>query len=156
MKNIFYIFIALAFLCVGCLNFSHSEDKELKEQVAQLQKEVDELKMEKAAFSQNNSSDETGGVSDSTNTTSTKEQLAVKAIKYCLSKYCSNSEYKYGNINTVVKSDGTIDVIVDYTTRYGSKDQAYYNVSVYSEKEFCINRRTGGDIFPYGDKFIIQ
>ena len=155
MRNIFYIIIAVAFLCVSCLNFSHSEDKELKEQVAQLQKEVDELKMEKATFSQNNSSDETGGVSDSTNTTSTKEQLAVKAIKYCLSKYCSNSDYKYGNINTVVKSDGTIDVIVDYTY-YGTKHQAYYNVSVYSENEFCINHRTGGDIFPYGDKFIIQ
>lgn len=155
MKNIFYIIIAVAFLCVSCLNFSHSEDKELKEQVAQLQKEVDELKMEKATFSQNNSSDETGGVSDSTNTVSTKEQLAVKAIQYCLSKYCSNSEYKYGKINTVVKSDGTIDVIVDYT-HFGIKDQAYYNVSVYSEKEFCINHRTGGDIFPYGDKFIIQ
>ena len=155
MKTIYYIFIAVTFLCVSCLNFSHSEDKELKEQVAQLQKEVDELKMEKATFSQNNSSDETGGVSDSTNTTSTKEQLAVKAIQYCLSKYCSNSEYKYGKINTVVKSDGTIDVIVDYT-HFGIKDQAYYNVSVYSEKEFCINDRTGGDIFPYGDKFIIQ
>ena len=155
MKNIFYIIIAVAFLCVSCLNFSHSEDKELKEQVAQLQKEVDELKMEKATFSHNNSSDETGGVSDSTNTTSTKEQLAVKAIKYCLSKYCSNSEYKYGKINTVVKSDGTIDVIVDYT-HFGIKDHAYYNVSVYSEKEFSINSRRGGDIFPINDKFIIQ
>ena len=155
MKTIYYIFIAVTFLCVSCLNFSHSEDKELKEQVAQLQKEVDELKMEKATSSQNNSSDELGGISDSTNTISAKEQLAVKAIKYCLSKYCSNSEYKYGKINTVVKSDGTIDVIVDYT--FGSlKRQAYYNVSVYSEKEFCINDRTGGDIFPYGDKFIIQ
>jgi hypothetical protein len=155
MKNIFYIIIAAAFLCVSCLNFSHSEDKELKEQVAQLQKEVDELKMEKATFSQNNSSDETGGISDSTNTTSTKEQLAVKAIQYCLSKYCSNSEYKYGKINTVVKSDGTIDVIVDYT-HFGIKDHAYYNVSVYSEKEFSINSRRGGDIFPINDKFIIQ
>ena len=156
MKNIFYIIIAVAFLCVSCLNFSHSEDKELKEQVAQLQKEVDELKMEKATFSQNNSSDETGGVSDSTNTTSTKEQLAIKAVKYCISKYCSNSEYKYGKINTVVKADGTIDVIVDCSL--GSlKQPAYYNVSVYSEKEFCINRkRGGGDMFPIGDRFIIQ
>jgi hypothetical protein len=155
MKTLIYTCIAVTFLCVGCVNFSHSEDKELKEQVAQLQKEVDELKKENATFSHNNSSDETVGISDSTNTTSQKEQLAIKAIKYCLSKYCSNSEYKYGKINTVVKSDGTIDVIVDYT--FGSlKRQAYYNVSVYSEKEFCINDRTGGDSFPYGDKFIIQ
>lgn len=156
MKKVFYLCIAFSFLCVGCFNFSHSEDKDLKEQVAQLQKEVDELKKENATFSQNSSSDETGDVSDSTNTVSHKEQLAIKAIQYCLSKYCSNSEYKYGKINTVVKSDGTIDVIVDCT--FGSlKSQAYYNVSVYSEKEFCINRiRGGGDLFPYGDRFIIQ
>ena len=34
MKTLIYTCIAVAFLCVGCVNFSHSEDKELKEQVA--------------------------------------------------------------------------------------------------------------------------
>ena len=88
-KRIVYLFIGIALLCMGCISNSHSEIKELKEQVAQLQKSVDDLKKSNGeSASRNDSPDATVGTPDSNNPSSTKEQLAVKAIQYCLSKYC--------------------------------------------------------------------
>ena len=83
-----------------------------------------------------------------------KEQLAVEAIKYCLKMYVP--ELNYTNIRSVPKSDGTIDVIIDYTL-IGSVEHTYYNVTVYPNNEFKVNSCRGLEgTFPYNSKFSIK
>ena len=83
------------------------------------------------------------------------EERAVQAIKYCLRMY--KSELKYDKISSVPKSDGTIDVIIDYK-EYGGVQHTYYNVSVYKNGDCCVNRISGypSGHFPYGDKFSVE
>lgn len=86
------------------------------------------------------------------NVSSNREQRAIDAIKYCLRMY--KSELKYDKITSVPKSDGTVDVIIDYKF-LGDIQHTYYNVSVYSNGECRVNSISGfyEACFPYGDKF---
>ncbi len=84
-----------------------------------------------------------------------KEQNAVDAVKYCLGKY--KSDLKYDKITSMPKSDGTVDVIIDYK-QYGDIRHTYYNVAVYRNGEFCVESISGWSTghFPYGDEFSIE
>ncbi len=86
-----------------------------------------------------------------------KEQTAVEAIKYCLKMYVP--DLKYTNIRSAPQSDGTVDVIIDYKEKYtGSTEHTYYNVTVYSDKEFKVNSCRGYHygFFPCDSKMMIQ
>lgn len=97
-------------------------------------------------------SNETNGNGQQT-VKSSAEQTAVEAIKYCLKMYVP--DFKYTNIRSVPQSDGTVDVVIDYDW-YGM-EHTYYNVTVYSNKEFKVNSCRGlrGN-FPHNSKMMIQ
>ena len=64
-------------------------------------------------------------------------------------------DLKYTNIRSVPKSDGTVDVIIDYKW-VGSEEHTYYNVTVYSNNEFKVNSCYGlKGIFPHDGKMMI-
>ncbi len=83
-----------------------------------------------------------------------REQTAVEAIKYCLKMYVP--DLNYTNIRSVPQSNGTVDVIIDYHY-LGSTEHTYYNVTIYSNKEFKVNSCYGLEgNFPHNSKMVIQ
>jgi hypothetical protein len=161
MKRTIILLAALAFVCVGCIRINESKDlqeevEQLKKDVAELQKNIGIQPVEQtdkgstesaAAKSEPKAENQTASVSN--------EQRAIQAVEYCLKMY--KSELKYDKITSVPKSDGTIDVIIDYK-HLGSIEHTYYNVSVFKNGECCVNDISGLYVgrFPYGDKFSIQ
>lgn len=169
MKNvILFVSAALAFTLNSCTFLDTPSQRDLQEQITQLQQEVAvlqamngivpsyEIKNDSIASPTPENSDKAKNDSKKSAKTATevKEQVAIDAIKYCLKMY--EPDLKYTNIRSVPKSDGTVDVIIDYKL-YGRLDEhTYYNVTVYSNNEFKVNSRRGlkGD-FPYGSKMMI-
>ena len=166
---IFLISVFFAFIFNSCSFSVFSEQKDLQEQINQLQQEVAalqkingltpsyDIKDDTSASPAPAKSDATKGEDDNTAGTAKtgKEQLAIEAIKYCLKMYVPDLQYT--DIRSAPKSDGTVDVIIDYK-EYGDIEHTYYNVSVYSDTEFMVNNWNGNSTgrFPYGSKFIIQ
>lgn len=158
MKKIIVLAAIIPFVFTGCFSFggSSNEVKELKEQVAQLQKDVAELqKANGNSIAHKAEATSDNEVSGKNEANTTKEQKAVEAIKYCLKKYVSDLKYK--NITSVPKSDGTVDVIIDFV-EYRDTRHTYYNVAVYNNGEYCVKDISGhyAGNFPYGDKFSIE
>ena len=77
----------------------------------------------------------------------------MEAIQYCLKMYVP--DLKYTNIRSVPQSDGTVDVVIDYDWN-GLAEHTYYNVTVFSNKEFKVNSYSGieGD-FPHHSKMML-
>lgn len=174
MKKNIILLAALAFVCAGCISINASKD--LQEEVEQLKKDVAELQqavgiqhVEQADKSSTESAADKSEPKAEKQTSTAKsepkaenqaasvsnEQRAIQAVEYCLKMY--KSDLKYDKISSVPKSDGTIDVIIDYK-HLGDIRHTYYNVSVYKNGECCVNNISGlyvGD-FPHGDKFSIQ
>lgn len=162
MKKIIVLAAIIPFVFASCISFggSSNEVKELKEQVAQLQKDVAELQKAngiKANHEKIDNSDKNNRtiIADKADTrTKTNKDLAIEAIKYCLKMY--KPSLKYTEIRGMEKTDGTIDVIVDYNW-HGSSENTYYNVSVYRDGTFRVNSSRGLEgNFPYGDRFSIE
>ena len=162
MKKTIILLPLLALVCAGCIYTNDNTDvRDLQEKVEQLQKDVTELqkangikpaKNETATTPKQKASNDKESESD--NATS-KEQKAIEAIEYCLRMY--KSELKYDKITSVPKSDGTVDVIIDYKD-LGDIRHTYYNVAIYSNGECCIKHISGwpeGN-FPCGDKFSVK
>ena len=170
MKKNIILLAVLALVCAGCIRINESKDmqeevEQLKKDVAELQKAVGIQSVEQTEMCSDDKSEPKGGKQTATvksepkaenqATSVSNEQRAIQAIEYCLKMY--KSELKYDKISSVPKSDGTIDVIVDYK-HLGDIRHTYYNVSVYKNGECCVNRISGWyeANFPYGDKFSIQ
>lgn len=158
MKRTIILAALLPFVLAGCISFD-KENNDLKEQVAQLQKDVSELQeavgINHAGGTAATDSVRNAGGSAKSSDSQSKEQNAVNAVKYCLGKY--KSDLKYDKITSMPKSDGTVDVIIDYKD-CGDTRHTYYNLSVYSNGEFCVEDISGWSTgrFPYGDKFFIE
>lgn len=154
----------VAIICNSC-SFSFSPNqKDLQEQITQLQQEVAtlqkinglapsyEIKDNHIVAPKPSDSNKTDS-NDQQTVKTAKEQTALEAIKYCLEMYVP--DLKYTNIRSVPQSDGSIDVIIDYDL-YGSTGHTYYNVTVYSNKEFKVNRCRGLEgNFPYDSKMML-
>lgn len=161
MKKVFVLFWVLAFVCSSCIPIESADVKELKKEVAQLQNEVAELQRisgiepevggsAELATTESTKSDK----SSNSESASNKEQRAIDAINYCLKMY--HPDLKCSNIRSVPKSDGTVDVIIDYKW-YGEDEHTYYNVSVLPHNEYRVNNIQGLEgHFPYGDEFYIK
>ena len=169
MKKVFlFVSVVMVFTCNSC-SFSFSPNqKELQEQIDQLQQEVAvlqkmngltpsyEIKNDSIVSSApaNSKAKNSDDAQTAPAAKAGKEQLAIDAVKYCLKMY--EPDLKYTAIRSVPKSDGTVDVIIDYEY-IGSTEHTYYNVSVYSNNEFMVNRCRGlKGFFPHGSKFKIQ
>ena len=168
MKKVILFISIVVILFNSCSFFESSDQRNLQEQINQLQQEVAVLQKTNGltpSYEIKNDSIASSIVSDSSmknkgrkqtnkETKEGKEQLAVEAIKYCLKMYVP--ELNYTNIRSVPKSDGTIDVIIDYTL-IGSVEHNYYNVTVYPNNEFKVNSCRGLEgTFPYNSKFSIK
>lgn len=161
MKKIAILIPLLALVCAGCIYTNENTDvKELQEKVEQLQKDVAELQkangIKPAAKNEEATTAKQKDVNASNPAdTTSKEHEAIEAIKYCLRMY--KSDLKYDKISSVSKSDGTVDVIIDYKS-YGDVRHTYYNVSVYGCGEYCVKDISGfhAGHFPYGDKFRVE
>lgn len=168
MKNvILFVSVALAFTLNSCTFLDTPSQRDLQEQITQLQQEVAvlqamnglvpsyEIKNDSIASPMPENSDKAknDGKKSAKTATEVKEQAAIDAIKYCLKMY--EPDLKYTNIRSVPQSDGTVDVVIDYKWA-GIEEHTYYNVTVYSNNEFKVNSRRGleGD-FPYGSKMMI-
>ena len=164
MKKNIILLAALAFVCAGCFHISDFTNDGLRKEVEQLKKDVAELQktvgiqpteQSDTTSCQISADDETEPKAETKAASVSNEQRAIQAVEYCLKMY--KSDLKYDKISSVPKSDGTIDVIIDY--KYlGDIRHTYYNVSVYKNGECCVNNISGlyvGD-FPHGDKFSIQ
>ena len=68
------------------------------------------------------------------------QEAAIKAVKYQLKMYYPT--IKYSDIRAVVKTDKTVDVIVDVIDQ-GETNHAYYNISTFDNKTFTINKEWG-------------
>ena len=163
MKKNIILFAALTLVCAGCFNISDSSDSGLRKEVEQLKKDVAELQKavgiqpadQSDTTSGQISADESEPKSETKAAPVNNEEKAVQAIKYCLQMY--KSELKYDKIRSVPKSDGTIDVIIDYR-HLGDIEHTYYNVSVFKNGDCCVNDISGcyAGRFPYGDKFSVK
>lgn len=159
MKKNIILFAALALVCAGCFNISDSSDSGLRKEVEQLKKDVAELQKavgiqptdQSDTTSAQSSADESKPKLETKAASVNNEERAVEAIKYCLRMY--KSDLKYDKISSVPKSDGTIDVIVDYKPYH-----TYYNVTVYKNGDCCVNDISGcpHGHFPYGNKFPVE
>ena len=163
MKKNIILFAALALVCAGCFNISDFSDSGLRKDVEQLKKDVAELQEavgiqptdQSDTTSCQSSADESEPKSETKAAPVNNEERAVEAIKYCLRMY--KSDLKYDKISSVPKSDGTIDVIIDYKC-IGGIEHTYYNVSVFKNGDCCVNDISGypSGHFPYGDKFSVE
>lgn len=167
-KSILFLsaIVVVAAMCGSCSFSLSSDQNDLQKQVEQLQQEVAvlqkmngltpsyEINDDTVASSKPSDSKKTNGDEQQTVKTSS-EQTAVEAIKYCLKMYVP--DLKYTNIRSVPKSDGTVDVVIDYHY-LGSTEHTYYNVTVYSDKEFKVNSCRGCyyGCFPCDSKMMIQ
>lgn len=167
MKNvILFVSVALAFTLNSCTFLDTPSQRDLQEQITQLQQEVaalQEMNGLPSSYQFHNDADASPKPSESNETNgdgqqtvkSSAEQTAVEAIKYCLKMYVP--DFKYNNIRSVPQSDGTVDVVVDYKSKYSEVEHTYYNVSVYSNNEFKVNYTRGLEgNFPYNSKMMIQ
>ena len=164
-KSILLLSVIIAVIGNSC-SFSFSPNqKDLQKQINQLQQEVatlqkmngltpsyetddDDITHPKPSDSQKTDGDEQQIVKTS------REQTAVEAIKYCLKMYVP--DLNYTNIRSVPQSNGTVDVIIDYHY-LGSTEHTYYNVTIYSNKEFKVNSCYGLEgNFPHNSKMVIQ
>ena len=166
-KVILFVSAALAFTLNSCTFLDTPSQRDLQEQITQLQQEVAalqemnglvpsyEIKNDSIASPTPENSEKVNndGKKSAKTATEVKEQAAIDAIKYCLKMY--EPDLKYTNIRSVPQSDGTVDVVIDYKWA-GIEEHTYYNVTVYSNNEFKVNSRHGveGD-FPYGSKMMI-
>ena len=165
-KSILLLSVIIAVIGNSCTFSFSSNQKDLQKQINQLQQEVatlqkmngltpsyeitdDTIASSKPSDSKKTNGDEQQAVKIS------KEQTAVEAIKYCLKMYVP--DLKYTNIRSVPQSDGTVDVVIDYHY-LGSTEHTYYNVTVYSDKEFKVNSCRGCHYgyFPCDSKMMIQ
>lgn len=162
-KPIIILSAVVAFLCIYCF----LNQRETQKQITQLQQEVTALQEMNGLPSSYEMTDDASTSSkpvESSKTNDNKQQTvkssaektAVEAIQYCLKMYVP--DLKYTNIRSVPQSDGTVDVIIDYKEKYtGSVEHTYYNVTVYSDKEFKVNSCRGwmdGD-FPHRSRMIL-
>ena len=160
--------VIIAVIGNSCSFSFSSNQKDLQKQINQLQQEVATLQKmngltpsyeitdDTIASSKPSDSKKTNDDEQQTLKTS-REQTAVEAIKYCLKMYVP--DLKYTNIRSAPQSDGTVDVIIDYHEKYtGSLEHTYYNVTIYSNKEFKVNSCRGWSdgYFPYNSKMVIQ
>ena len=157
--------VIIAVIGNSCTFSFSSNQKDLQKQINQLQQEVatlqkmngltpsyetadDDITHPKPSDSQKTDGDEQQIVKTS------REQTAVEAIKYCLKMYVP--DLNYTNIRSVPQSNGTVDVIIDYHY-LGSTEHTYYNVTIYSNKEFKVNSCYGLEgNFPHNSKMVIQ
>lgn len=176
-KTIIFISALVAFILLYFYLFKVPSKRELQEQINQLQQEVaalqemnglpssyetDSVVATKPSYSKQEKSKQSASKktnSDNKSTVKTakknNEEVAVEAIKYCLKMYVP--DLKYTNIRSVPQSDGTVDVVIDYITKYSEVVyHTYYNVTVYSNKEFRVNSCSGveGD-FPHHSKMML-
>lgn len=169
-KRFLLIFSTLAFVCASCITVSDGNE-ELEKKISQLQKDVAELQKAVGITPTTTDTQESPEGKEAgekkvaqpalkkapekaePQSTASVEQQAVEAVKYCLKMYCPDEIYK--GIRTVPKSDGTIDVIVDFKQKYtGGIGNTTYNVTVYKGNEYKINDISGlRGYFSYGDKF---
>lgn len=157
MKKLSILLVVLVVVCAGCILPTGSGVNELEKKVEQLQKDVAELQKANGMKPNNPTPPQSTKKTAEKDgeTVNQSEQQAMEAVKYCLKKYVS--DLKYDKMTSVPKSDGTVDVIIDY--KYlGDVMHTYYNVSVYSNGECRINDITGwvDGHFPHGDKFSVQ
>ena len=166
-KVILFVSAALAFTLNSCTFLDTPSQRDVQAQITQLQQEVAvlqamngivpsyEIKNDSIASPTPENSEKVNndGKKSAKTATEVKEQAAIDAIKYCLKMY--EPDLKYTNIRSVPKSDGTVDVVIDYKWA-GIEEHTYYNVTVYSNNEFKVNHYRGieGD-FPYGSKMMI-
>lgn len=161
-KAIIILSAVVAILCFYSLLNKH----DMQGQITQLQQEVAALQKMNGivpSYEISNDTIDSPMPSESNKTNndgqqpvkSSAEQTAVEAIKYCLKMYVP--DFKYNNIRSVPQSDGTVDVVVDYKSKYSEVEHTYYNVSVYSNNEFKVNYTRGLEgNFPYNSKMMIQ
>lgn len=163
MKKIFFtILVVITTTFTSCITVAE-DSKELEKKVQQLEKDVAELQKavgvttssdtlatsKKQKDSEQQSPSEESKKSAQENTKSVETQ-AIEAVKYCLKMYCPKDTYN--DIRSVPKSDGTIDVVVDFKSPIGSPTT--YNVSVYKGNEYKINSISGiHGQFPHREKF---
>ena len=159
--------VIIAVIGNSCTFSFSSNQKDLQKQINQLQQEVATLQKMNGLTPSYEISDDTvtsskpSGLKKSNGDEQqqavkiSKEQTAVEAIKYCLKMYVP--DLNYTNIRSVPQSNGTVDVIIDYHY-LGSTEHTYYNVTVYSDKEFKVNSCRGYHYgyFPYNSKMMIQ
>lgn len=164
-KSILLLSVIIAVIGNSCSFSFSSNQKDLQKQINQLQQEVatlqkmngltpsyetadDDITHPKPSDSKKTDGDEQQIVKTS------REQTAVEAIKYCLKMYVP--DLNYTNIRSVPQSNGTVDVIIDYHY-LGSTEHTYYNVTIYSNKEFKVNSCYGLEgNFPHNSKMVIQ
>jgi len=177
-KTIIFISAVVAFILLYFYLFKTPSKRDLQEQINQLQQEVAALQemnglpssyeiendsvaatkpsSSKQEKSKQPASQKTNSENKSTIKTAQKsnEEVAVEAIQYCLKMYVP--DLKYTNIRSVPKSDGTVDVVIDYKLYGELNKHTYYNVTVYSNKEFKVNSCRGieGD-FPHNSKMML-
>lgn len=161
MKKNIILLAVLALVCAGCIRINESKD--LQEEVEQLKKDVAELQQavgiqpveQTDKSSTESAADKSEPKAENQTASVCNEQKAIQAVEYCLKMY--KPDLKYDNIRAVPKSDGTIDVIIDYKWISGI-EHTYYNVSIYKSGECRVNDISGfyEGRFPYGDKFSIQ
>ena len=129
----------------------------MKKDVAELQKTVGIQPTEQSDTTscQISADNETEPKAETKAASVSNEQRAIQAVEYCLRMY--KPDLKYDKIRAVPKSDGTIDVIIDYKYITGI-EHTYYNVSVYKNGECCVKNISGcyEGHFPYGDKFSVE
>ena len=159
-KPIIILSAVVAFLCIYCF----LSQRETQRQITQLQQEVTALQEMNGLPSSYEMTDDASTSSkpvESSKTNDNKQQTvkssaektAVEAIQYCLKMYVP--DLKYTNIRSVPQSDGTVDVVIDYEW-IGQTEHTYYNVTVYSNKEFKVNSLSGIEgHFPYHSRMIL-
>ena len=165
-KSILLLSVIIAVIGNSCTFSFSSNQKDLQKQINQLQQEVATLQKMNGLTPSYETSDDTvasskpSGLKKSNGDEQqqavkiSKEQTAVEAIKYCLKMYVP--DLKYTNIRSVPQSDGTVDVVIDYHY-LGSTEHTYYNVTIYSNKEFKVNSCYGLEgNFPHNSKMVIQ
>ena len=168
-KSILLLSVIIAVIGNSCTFSFSSNQKDLQKQINQLQQEVATLQKMNGLTPSYEISDDTvtsskpSGLKKSNGDEQqqavkiSKEQTAIEAIKYCLKMYVP--DLNYTNIRSAPQSDGTVDVIIDYKEKYtGSLEHTYYNVTIYSNKEFKVNSCRGWSdgYFPYNSKMMIQ
>ena len=157
--------VIIAVIGNSCSFSFSSNQKDLQKQINQLQQEVATLQKMNGLTPSYETSDDTvasskpSGLKKSNGDEQqqavkiSKEQTAMEAIKYCLKMYVP--DLKYTNIRSVPQTDGTVDVVIDYEW-IGQTEHTYYNVTVYSNKEFKVNSLSGIEgHFPYHSKMML-
>ena len=159
-KTIIVLSAVVAFMCIYCL----LNKRNMQRQITQLQQEVTALQEMNGLPSSYEMTDDASTLpkpveSNKSNgdgqqtANSFAEKTAVEAIKYCLKMYVP--DLKYTNIRSVPQTDGTLDVVIDYEW-CGETKHTYYNVTVYSNKEFEVNSCSGVEgHFPYHSRMML-